>query len=489
VTRPRYLRRLTLAAGVAVVAGALGAAPLAAAPPPPVGRTLAPNTRFYVPPPAQGSAAQIRWLLRQGDVADAELIAAMEATPTAVWFTSGTPGQVRGQVRETMARAAAQESVPVLVAYDIPGRDCAQYSAGGALNLKSYEEWISAFAAGIGHEHQAVVILEPDSLGLLPSSCGGPKAGYPFDDADRYAEIQYAVSVLEKDPGVSVYLDGTHPAWLAVGDAATRLVTAGVQNAQGFFLNISNYQYATNSDYYGIWVSDCIALGGGSTSYNYSGNCPNQYWNGGPATSWSGTAMNPFGVWSEGNATLSLNTSGIDSRYASMLGSTTPTTQFVVDTSRDGQGPDSMQQYAASPYDQPSSVISALASGNWCNPPGSGLGLRPTANTAGVAAGLDSYQTVPPLLASYLWVKVPGQSDGQCDAAGGARAWDYSVYNPWGATAEQQANIDPLWSIETNSAFIDPAAGAWFSQQALQLAQDASPALTTSPLLPPAPRH
>jgi cellulase/cellobiase CelA1 len=27
------------------------------------------------------------------------------------------------------------------------------------------------------------------------------------------------------------------------------------------------------------------------------------------------------------------------------------------------------------------SVISTLAGGNWCNPPGAGLGLRPTANT------------------------------------------------------------------------------------------------------------
>ena len=37
--------------------------------------------------------------------------------------------------------------------------------------------------------------------------------------------------------------------------------------------------------------------------------------------------------------------------------------------------------------------------------------------------------------------------------------------------------FDPLWSLATNSVLTDPAAGAWFSQQALTLAQNASPAL------------
>jgi len=34
------------------------------------------------------------------------------------------------------------------------------------------------------------------------------------------------------------------------------------------------------------------------------------------------------------------------------------------------------------------------------------------------------------LLDAYLWVKTPGQSGGTCDSAGGARAWDYSTYDP-----------------------------------------------------------
>ena len=160
-----------------------------------------------------------------------------------------------------------------------------------------------------------------------------------------------------------------------------------------------------------------------------------------------------------------------------------PTTHFIVDTSRNGLGPDSMQSYAAAPDDQPASVISSLQAGNWCNPPSAGLGLKPTANTGVSLTSLDSYLPGnPPLLDAYLWVKTPGQSDGQCDAAGGVRSWDDAADTPsiagWpSASSAAFQTFDPLWSLATNSLLTDPAAGAWFSQQALTLAQNASPAL------------
>ena len=91
----------------------------------------------------------------------------MALTPQAVWFTDGTPRDVQKAVKKTMAAASLERRVPVLVAYDIPYRDCAQYSAGGAVDTAAYEAWIDGFAAGIGGG-QAVVILEPDSLGTSP---------------------------------------------------------------------------------------------------------------------------------------------------------------------------------------------------------------------------------------------------------------------------------------------------------------------------------
>src|SRR5215472_2551281 len=167
---------------MALAAVALGVSTGAASASAPTSRALSANTRFFVPRPNAGAEQQIRQLRRQHDGADAELLRDMVTTPQAVWFTKGTPEQVRDGVRDTMESARDQEAVPVLVAYDVPGRDCAQFSAGGALDMASYLAWIDGFASGIGRG-KAVVILEPDSLGLLPSSCGGPKPGFPFTDA------------------------------------------------------------------------------------------------------------------------------------------------------------------------------------------------------------------------------------------------------------------------------------------------------------------
>jgi endoglucanase len=222
------------------------------------------------------------------------------------------------------------------------------------------------------------------------------------------------------------------------------------------------------------------------------GGCASQYWNGGaPGTDiaslvgpYNGVALSPFGVWSETTTTPDLNTSGIDASYASALGSTVPATHFVVDTSRSGLGPNSMQAYAAAPDDQPGSVIAALVAGGWCNPTDEGLGVASTAATGVMLSSLDSYLPGnPPLLDAYLWIKTPGQSDGQCDAAGGVRGWDDAAYTPpipgWpSSTSAAFQTFDPLWSLQTDSVFTDPAAGAWFSQQALMLAQNANPALT-----------
>jgi endoglucanase len=451
------------------------AAPAVASAAAPNLRALSPNTRFFVPPPPAGSVEQVVQLALHGDVKDAIKVGEMVLTPQAVWLNGGTPAQVEQQVRTAMFEAALQHAVPVFVAYNLPFRDCGSYSAGGAQNTAAYEAWINGVAAGLGDGH-AVVLLEPDGLGIIPyntdingnaESCQPSLTGTGLTpataNAARYTQLNYAVTTLEKQPTVSVYLDGTHPAWLGVGDIAQRLVKAGVQQAQGFFVNVSNYQYTTNDVYYGTWISDCITYATAVSGGSFAG-CPNQYWNGGPPDGWIGTALTPYGIWSDtANTTTDLDqwAGGLDARFASMLGTTVPTTHFVVDTSRDGQGPNNMSIYGAAPYDQSASTVSTLVAGNWCNNPAAGLGTAPSANT-GV-----------PLLDAYLWVKTPGQSDGQCDAAGGARAWDYTAYTQpgWPTTAANQALFDPLWGVN------DPAAGDWFAPMALSLVKNASPAL------------
>ena len=159
------------------------------------------------------------------------------------------------------------------------------------------------------------MILEPDALGNMPSDCSLPAgANYPFTDQGRITDLTAAVSDLEADQNTAVYLDGTHSAWQQVGNIAQRLVEAGVQQAQGFYLNVSNYQYTSNNIAYGSWISDCIAFAQGSgaigsaavqpgtyqteTSF-FNNSCPNQYWNGGPATNFQGVAMNNYVPWND----------------------------------------------------------------------------------------------------------------------------------------------------------------------------------------------
>jgi len=378
-------------------------------------RSSDPGTRFYAPGPSEGAIKQGIDLLRKGRVRDALLIGAMELKPRAVWITQGTPAEARKEVRETVVRAALQRAVPVLVAYNIPGRDCGGLSAGGALTTADYEAWIDGFASGLG-SREAIVILEPDGLGLLPSNCGGPNPSYPFTDAQRYDELNYAVDRLGQ-AGATVYLDGTHSHWLSVGDISLRLVNAGVQRARGFFLNVSNFRATPDGLRFGTWISQCIAFANnpdeGGWRLGHYDWCASQY-------------FSPFGPVNPDDISTWHYT---DDWFAANLGTAQPTTHFVVDSSRNGQGP---WTPPAGKYPDPQ---------DWCNPPGRGLGLPATANTGN------------PLADALLWVKVPGESDGTCTR---------------GAPA---GSVDPEWGL------VDPAAGQWFPQQALQLAQLASPRL------------
>ena len=428
----------------------------------PPSRVLDPSARFFIPPPSTGAVQQIVDLAKGRKLIDALRITAMEATPRAVWFTDGSPADVKAAVRKTVKAAALQHTVPVLVAYNVPFRDCAQYSAGGATDTAAYEAWIDGFAAGIGTA-QVVVILEPDGLGIIPNNSdvwGAPEwcvqSGPGATPDERYTQINYAVdSINAKAASAAVYLDGTHSAWLGANEAAYRLNRAGVARAAGFFLNISNYQTDANNAKFGSWVSSCLGMISGYAAQSWwmpSWGCPNQYVETPPGS------KNWIPDFSPGNV------AAVDAAYASAMapgwiGPFVASTHFVIDTSRNGKGPLDVAPFGATPYNQPAGVLSALHSGNWCNPPGAGLGVRPTANT-GV-----------PLLDANLWVKVPGESDGSCDIDGKARAWDFTVYNPWNLAADAQIHFDPLWEMT------DPAAGAWFSKQALQLAQNATPPL------------
>jgi endoglucanase len=409
---------LALAALALSVPGSAGAA----------SRTLDPTTQFYNPLIPDAAYKQINELIAHGRRADAELIRKMEEQPRAVWFTKGTPKEVAYKVSQTVAAANKKNQMAVLVAYNIPGRDCANLSAGGALTTPEYMAWIDAFAAGIGSS-RAIVILEPDGLGLLPgTNCGGAPSNptYPFTDAQRYTEMNYAVDKLAAAaPNALVYLDGTHSHWLSTGDIALRLVTGGVQRAQGFYLNASNYQGTPQGQKYGNWISQCIAFANnpeeGGWRLGHYDWCGSQYF---PANA------DDFSTWHL-----------TDQWYMSNLGHAVPVQRFVIDTSRNGQGPWTPTRSYPDAQD-------------WCNPPGRGVGRLASAIADGTSNTIVPAGTFT-LLDAYLWIKIPGESDGSCARGLGTPG----------------VTVDPEWGL------VDPRAGDWFPQQALQLAQLANPPL------------
>jgi endoglucanase len=398
-------------------------------------QALATDVKFFTPKmntADMGAIHQVAELRSQGRHAEAAQLSTMIETPQAVWLTQGDSKKVMQQARQIAAEATGKGTVPVFVAYNIPFRDCAQFSAGGATTKAEYLAWVDAVAAGIG-SRKAVVILEPDGLGIIPHNkdiyggtggewCQPADANAATAAADRYEMLNYAVDALKALGNVSVYLDGTHGAWLGAQEAADRLERAGVRRADGFFLNVSNYQTTPDSIQYGRLVSKVLALSGAGPAWAYDAQGHFHY-------DW---LSGQYVEVSPGNWQADLSPAHVASLIAGYdsWGAPASTIPFVIDTSRNGQGPWT-----------PSGAPSGGDAQVWCNPPSRGLGLAPTANTGEA------------LVAAYLWVKIPGESDGEC--------------NRWA----------PVGSADPVRGYVNPAAGEWFPAAALELTANASPAL------------
>ncbi|MFJ8331265.1 glycoside hydrolase family 6 protein [Streptomyces sp. NPDC094437] len=148
---------------------------------------------------------------------------------------------------------------------------------------------------------------------------------------ERYALLSYAVDRLKSRPHTHVYLDAGNSAWIP---EAWRL-------------------------------DDALRSSGARRADGVSLNVSNFQTN---------QTSSAYGEW------LSKDLGGL---------------HYVIDTSRNGNGP----------------VASATGTDAWCNPPGRALGTPPT--TATGQAHLDA----------YLWIKRPGESDGTCRGGPAAGQW------------------------------------------------------------------
>ena len=179
------------------------------------------------------------------NAADARLLAKVAGSPQGTWVTSGTPAsRVADRVRAVTRAASAAGAVPVLTLYGLPHLDC---RSAGAPSASAYRAWIGQVVAGLG-DRPAAVVVEPDALALL--SCLAPA-----DRQQRLDLLAAAVHALRADPAAAVYLDAGHSSWVSSTSMAKRLTAAGIGEARGFALNVSNFRATTDEVAYGHRIS------------------------------------------------------------------------------------------------------------------------------------------------------------------------------------------------------------------------------------------
>ncbi|MFD5698888.1 glycoside hydrolase family 6 protein [Streptomyces lasiicapitis] len=205
---------------------------------------------FWVNPDTPAAHQSATWR-KSGRIVDAWFIDRIANRAQAEWLHGDSPADT---VRAHVEKAAAADRTAVLVAYYVPHRDCGDYSAGGARDAAHYRTWIDAFATAIG-SHAAYVVVEPDAVAQQIAGCDRA------DAPERYALLAYAVARLKQQPATKVYLDAGNAGWIP---QESRLVEplrlAGIAQADGFALNVSNYRTTAESAAYGHRVAR--ALGG-----------------------------------------------------------------------------------------------------------------------------------------------------------------------------------------------------------------------------------
>lgn len=328
------------------------------------------DVRFYAPPEPAASRQARLWAKERPR--DAELMTKLAAVPYAIRL--GQP-EVRAKVDSAVTGAGQQDAVPVFLINHLPGSEC---RPAASADLAAYHDWIKGIAAQIG-DARAAIILEPGSLAKLP---GAPDCDPRGSPDQRYKDLRQAVQTLKSNPNTAVYLDGSQDLWPGTELMADRLIGAGIDRADGFFVNTAGYQRTEKAVAYGKKLSACIAVR--------------------LATGRKGCPMD------------------VRADPATMP-------HFVVDTGRNGQDSWTPARHYSDPQ-------------TWCNPPGRGVGDRPT-----TATGEE-------LVDAYLWIARAGTSGGRCRR---------------GTDGEK----DPERGV------VAPEAGEWWAELALERAKLANPPL------------
>lgn len=222
------------------------------------------NLELYTDPNSNISINARSWA--SANPANAALMYRLAATPMAQWFGNWN-NNVQSDVNAYVSAAKQVNQMPVLVAYNIPFRDCGGASSGGAANDSAYLGWISNFAAGINNR-PAMVILEPDALAGLNCLSSA-------EQTNRLNLIAQAVSILKTQSDSKVYIDAGNSNWQSAQVMQQRLNSANIAQADGFSLNVSNYYSTSSNQNYGYALSRLLDNKHFVIDVSRNGNGPN----------------------------------------------------------------------------------------------------------------------------------------------------------------------------------------------------------------------
>ena len=240
-TDPATVKKTAAAAATTKITALQASAPI-----PVVARPAWLDLPLYVDPGNTATA----YASANPSVQNVNLIAKMGQQSVATWFGDWNGSNVTAAVNNVVSAANASGTVPILVFYNIPDRDCGGYSATGSLSYAAYLQWVTQAAAGIANRN-AVVILEPDAIAgadCLPSS----------NQADRYQAVSQAVGIIKAQANTSVYIDAGNPTWQTPATIAARLKASNVAGADGFSLDVSYFSSTSLNVSYGEQVSKLV---------------------------------------------------------------------------------------------------------------------------------------------------------------------------------------------------------------------------------------
>ncbi|HEY9244568.1 MAG TPA: glycoside hydrolase family 6 protein [Streptosporangiaceae bacterium] len=382
--------------------------------------------------------------------------------PTGIWLDRIAAiygNSSRLSLQQQLANAASSSSpiiVPIVI-YDLPNRDCAALASNGELTvsnngLQYYEQdYINPIAqilSDYSHTNiRVVAVIEPDSLPNLVTNLNDANCAQANSSGAYVSGVQYALNKLHAIPNVYNYIDIAHSAWLGwpsnMGPAVSLLhsvaagTTAGVASVDGFISNTANYT-PTTEPYM-------------TATENVDGN---------PVDSVTYYSFDPY--IDELSYDQAMYSNLVSAGFPSSIG-------MLIDTSRNGWGGANRPTAACSTstctttasFVNASKVDERVFRGNWCNQNNAGLGAFPQANP------VSSF----PNLYAYVWIKPPGESDG--DYPSGSHTHGDPHCDPNGTNTDGSGNTYNTGSIPG----FDIPAGQWFPAEFQMLVQNAFPAV------------